>query len=272
MHTQTNDTGRIAVVTGGSSTERERSLLSGNTVLESLTRQGYTTVFLDASGPRFVDQVRTADVAFLAIAGQHAEDGKLQGLLEYLGIPYTGSGVTASALGMHKTMAKTVVAAAGVAVLPQADIPTGAPADAVAKALAEKLAFPLIVKPQSEGGSIGMTVCHEVAELVDVIAELDRAGTWFVEPFVPGTPATCAVIETGVTAPSRCLCWRPFRPAPSFTTTPPSATRPSISTGARPRGPKRPPTRYPLPRSPHTRPSAAPGTPAPTSSSPTTAG
>lgn len=196
MHPQTNETRRIAVVTGGSSTERERSLLSGNTVLDSLDRQGYTTVFLDAADPRFVDQVRTVDVAFLAIAGQHAEDGKLQGLLEHLGVPYTGSGVTASALGMHKTMAKTIAAAAGVTVLPQADIPTGTPADTTAKALAETLAFPLIVKPQSEGGSIGMTVCHEITELVTVIAGLDHAGTWFVEPFIPGTPATCAVVET----------------------------------------------------------------------------
>ena len=116
MTTQSLEYGRIAVVSGGRSTERERSLMSGRTALESLDRQGYTTVFLDAADKEFADEIRGADVAFLAIAGQYAEDGKLQGLLESLNIPYTGSGVTASAIGMHKTLAKTLAAAGEVAV------------------------------------------------------------------------------------------------------------------------------------------------------------
>jgi D-alanine-D-alanine ligase len=81
------------VVTGGRSAERDRSLLSGQAVHESLTRQGIPHSVLDAADPSFYDSIRDAEFAFLAIAGQWAEDGKLQGLLEHLGVPYTGSGV-----------------------------------------------------------------------------------------------------------------------------------------------------------------------------------
>lgn len=189
----------VAVVTGGRSAERERSLLSGRAVHESLQRQGHRTVLLDAADRSFADEVRHTDVAFLAIAGQYAEDGKLQGLLETLRIPYTGSPVTASALAMHKTLAKTVVAAAGVPVLPDAEIPPSGMPDVVAKALAENLAFPLILKPRSEGGSIGITLCHEITELTEAVSCIERSGAWLVEPFISGTPVTCAVLETSGT-------------------------------------------------------------------------
>ncbi|MGC9500902.1 D-alanine--D-alanine ligase family protein [Streptomyces sp. WG7] len=192
--TQSLRPGRIAVVSGGRSTERERSLMSGRAALESLDRQGYTTVFLDAASKDFSDQVRSSDVAFLAIAGQYAEDGKLQGLLETLTIPYTGSGVTASAIGMHKTLAKTVVAAAGVAVLPSAHVPAR-DRDTITRALTDAIAFPLILKPLSEGGSIGMSVCHDTAELTAALSTVNASDGWFAEPFTTGTPVTCAILE-----------------------------------------------------------------------------
>ncbi|MFE6153595.1 D-alanine--D-alanine ligase [Streptomyces sp. NPDC057889] len=190
--TQSLEPGRIAVVSGGRSTERERSLMSGRAALESLDRQGYTTVFLDAADKDFADQVRGVDVAFLAIAGQYAEDGKLQGLLESLSIPYTGSGVTASAIGMHKTFAKTVAAAAGVAVLPSVTVPAR---DTLTQAITSTMTFPLILKPLSEGGSIGMTVCHDSAELAAALPTVTAADGWFAEPFTTGTPVTCGILE-----------------------------------------------------------------------------
>ncbi|GAA5216872.1 D-alanine--D-alanine ligase family protein [Streptomyces thinghirensis] len=192
--TQSLRPGRIAVVSGGKSTERERSLMSGHAALESLDRQGYTTLFLDAASKDFSDQVRGSDVAFLAIAGQYAEDGKLQGLLETLNIPYTGSGVTASAIGMHKTLAKTVVAAAGVAVLPSVNV-AARDRDTITHALTSAIAFPLILKPLSEGGSIGMSVCHDTAELAAALSTVNTTGGWFAEPFITGTPVTCAILE-----------------------------------------------------------------------------
>ncbi|WP_327286640.1 D-alanine--D-alanine ligase family protein [Streptomyces sp. NBC_01205] len=188
------DSARIAVVSGGRSTERERSLMSGRAAWESLDRQGYTTRLLDASDKTFADEVRGADVAFLAIAGQYAEDGKLQGLLECLDIPYTGSGVAASAIGMHKAFAKTVAAAAGVTVLPTLTLPAH-DRDVITQAITSAVAFPLMLKPLSEGGSIGMTVCHDTAQLAAALRALDPAEGWFAEPFTTGTPVSCGVQE-----------------------------------------------------------------------------
>ncbi|MFK0258647.1 hypothetical protein [Streptomyces sp. NPDC090445] len=166
--------GLIAVVSGGRSTERERSLMSGRAALESLDRQGYTTLFLDPVDKDFTDGVRRAHVAFLAHAGQYAGDGKLQGLLECLNIPYTGSGVAAAAIGMHKALAKTIAAAASVAVLPTVTLPPR-DGDVITKAITGTITFPLILKPLSEGGSIGMSVCHDTAQLAAALLTLDPA-------------------------------------------------------------------------------------------------
>ncbi|WP_441250177.1 D-alanine--D-alanine ligase family protein [Kitasatospora sp. McL0602] len=108
----------IAVITGGRSGEPDRSLLSGNAVHQSLPRQGLLQVALDPTDAEFTEHVRAVDVAFLAIAGQWSEDGKLQGMLDSLGFPYTGCVVMASAIGMYKPTAKSVVQAAGVNDLP----------------------------------------------------------------------------------------------------------------------------------------------------------
>lgn len=187
----------VGVVTGGKSTERERSLLSGKAAYESLLRQGYRTVMLDTTAATFPVEVQQVDVALLAIAGQYAEDGKLQGFLETLGIPYTGSGVLASALGMDKTMAKTVVVAAGVPIVESGQIPPGAErcSAATATALIEAIGLPLIIKPTSEGGSIGMTVCRDADSLTAALAGIEGNGGWFAERFVPGIPVTCAVTD-----------------------------------------------------------------------------
>ncbi|MCX4826714.1 D-alanine--D-alanine ligase [Streptomyces sp. NBC_01142] len=186
--------GRIAVVSGGRSTERERSLMSGRAALESLDRQGHSTVFLDAADKDFADQLRGADVAFLAIAGQYAEDGKLQGLLECLNIPYTGSGVAASAVGMHKMLAKTLAAAAGVAVLPGVILPAR-DGEVSTQTITGTISFPLILKPLSEGGSIGMTVCRDTDQLAAALPRTDPAEGWFAEPFTTGIPVSCGVLE-----------------------------------------------------------------------------
>jgi D-alanine-D-alanine ligase len=183
----------VAVVSGGRSAERDRSLLSGRTVLASLQRQGYQPVFLDLADADFVDRVRRVDVAFLAIAGQRAEDGKLQGLLESLDVPYTGSPVAASAVGMHKDLAKTVAAAGGVPVLPHVLLHTGSSADEPATAGA--LEFPVIVKPLSEGGSVGLAVCLSPAKVADTIAQGAPGTRWLAEPFTAGPAVTVGVLE-----------------------------------------------------------------------------
>src|SRR5215831_20916943 len=146
--------GRVAVLFGGDSSEREISLLSGNAVLAALRR---SKVDAQAFDPR--DKPLTLlleerfDRVWIALHGPGGEDGTLQGALEYLGVPYTGSGVMGSAIGMDKLRTKRLALAVGV---PTADfvVLTG-PRDL--ELALERLKLPLIVKPATQGSSVGMT-------------------------------------------------------------------------------------------------------------------
>ncbi len=189
---------RVGVVTGGRSVERDRSLLSGAAVAEALTDLGHTVALIDAADTSLVEAVGTVEVVFLAVAGRYGEDGKLQGFLETIGMPYTGSGVLASALGMHKPSAKAMIASMGVSVLPQSGLDRCEALDAVAVAesLVERLGSHVIVKPAGEGGSVGIAVAHGAPELAALIAAVDtHDGPRLVEPFVSGTAVTVGVLE-----------------------------------------------------------------------------
>jgi D-alanine-D-alanine ligase len=188
----------IGVLTGGGSRERGRSFMSGQAVAEALEATGHVVVVLDTAAAEFTTRVVCIDIAFLAIAGQYAEDGRLQGFLETLSIPYTGSGVLASALGMHKPTAKTVVAAAGVRVLPHVVLDVRdrrAPADMTEEVAAE-VGLPCVLKPASEGGSNGVAIARDAEALTRLIASDDlRRDGLFVEPFVTGRIVTVGVLE-----------------------------------------------------------------------------
>lgn len=191
------ESARVGVLTGGSSRERDRSLATGRDVADALAALGHDVAVLDTADAAFVDQVRGVDVAFLAIAGRGGEDGTLQGFLDTCGIRYTGSGVRASALAMHKPTAKTVAAAAGVPVLPGVRVGPGPDAGVAAKEVLAQLDAPVIVKPDSEGSSIDIAVAHDAAGLTRLIGELrERNPYLLVEPFVAGHPVTVGVLET----------------------------------------------------------------------------
>ncbi len=187
------------MLTGGCSRERVGSLLSGDTVTESLTNTGRAVLVIDIATPSFTDDVRRIDVAFLAIHGCHGEDGKLQGFLETVGIAYTGSGVLASALAMHKPTAKTVVQAAGVLVLPGISIERSRGPDRDARAILAEIALPVMVKPASEGGSVGMAVAHSVGELEALLAAAAASDVEVLaEPFIAGARSvTVGLLEIG---------------------------------------------------------------------------
>src|SRR5688572_9422510 len=144
--------GRVAVLFGGDSTEREISLLSGNAVLAALKR---SKVDAHAFDPRDNSLTRLVefDRVWIALHGPGGEDGTLQGALEYLGVPYTGSGVMGSAIGMDKLRTKRLAQASGVATPPWMEL-TGAPD--FDRAVAE-LGLPLAVKPATQGSSVGMS-------------------------------------------------------------------------------------------------------------------
>lgn len=186
----------IAVITGGWSKERDRSLLSGRTVTDSLTSQGIDVRVLDLETDResLVEDLARVELAFLAIAGRGAEDGRLQGLLETLGVNYTGSGVRASAVGMHKPLAKTVVAAVGVRV------PAGAVVDSTrgtqfeVDRITRLFDLPVIVKPASEGGSIGLLIAGDPDQLAFAIGKA-ADHELMVERFHPGKSVSVGVLE-----------------------------------------------------------------------------
>jgi len=151
-----SDFGKVAVLFGGTSAEREVSLNSGSRVLAALQGQGIDAHAFDpASQP--LDALKGYDRAFIALHGRHGEDGTIQGALEVMHIPYTGSGVLASALAMDKFRTKLMWQAAGLAI-PEYALLT---ADSDFAEVEEELGLPLFVKPAHEGSSIGITKVKE---------------------------------------------------------------------------------------------------------------
>ena len=146
----------VAVLMGGWSAEREVSLSTGRACAKALEGQGYqvTPVDVDRDIPRVLQAVRP-DVVFNALHGRYGEDGTVQGLLELLGLPYTHSGVLASALAMHKEQAKRVLKAAGI------PVPDGIVVHRSEVATRHVLPPPYVVKPVSEGSSVGVIIVRE---------------------------------------------------------------------------------------------------------------
>ena len=182
----------VAVLMGGWSAEREISLRSGKACADAAERAGYRVSRLD------VDRDVAAalrelkpDVALNVLHGRPGEDGTLQGLLEILGIPYSHSGVLASALAMQKDIAKTVFKAAGV------PVPGGFVASRAEAAKRHLLPPPYVIKPVAEGSSVGVFIVRE--DMKHPPQELTRADWSFgervlVEPYIPGKELTCAVM------------------------------------------------------------------------------
>jgi D-alanine-D-alanine ligase len=155
---------KIGVLMGGLSSEREVSLASGAAVLKVLVDKGYDVVGIDI-GRDACEQVRKAGIgiAFNALHGKFGEDGAIQGLLEVMGIPCTGSGILASAMGMNKIVSKTLFRSYGLQVGPFRVVSRG---DRDALRTAEKeIGYPLVVKPSSEGSSVGVSLVRAAREL-----------------------------------------------------------------------------------------------------------
>jgi len=187
------DFGKVAVLLGGDSTEREISLLSGNAVLAALKRRGVNAHAFDPQGTPVQNLASEGfDRAWIALHGPGGEDGLMQGALEWLGIPYTGSGVLASALTMDKLKTKRVVVGAGY-VAPEYVV-LSSPAD-LAVAL-ERIGLPLMVKPASQGSSVGITKVKTAAELPAAYAEASAIDPIvFAETFITGDEFTVGVLK-----------------------------------------------------------------------------
>jgi D-alanine-D-alanine ligase len=189
----TSQFGKVAVLMGGRSAEREISLLSGNAVLSALLAQGIDAHAFDPSEKDLLTlKIEKFDRCFIALHGRYGEDGTIQGVLEILGIPYTGSGVMSSSIAMNKIMTKIIWQAKG--------LPTPAWIE-VSDAAETELAFlelkaPMIVKPSLEGSSIGIT---KVTNLGDCAAAYQLAAKQdskiICEQFISGDEVTCTVLD-----------------------------------------------------------------------------
>jgi D-alanine-D-alanine ligase len=161
-----NDFGKVAVLFGGKSAERKVSLASGARVLAALQRQGIDAHAFDPA-ERKLDELAGFDRAFIVLHGRYGEDGTIQGVLELMGIPYTGSGVMASALGMDKWRTKLLWQGAGLPIPDYAMLD----ADSDFSDIEEELGLPLFVKPACEGSSIGISMVQRPGDLQAAYAE-----------------------------------------------------------------------------------------------------
>ena len=197
---------KVAVLRGGPSREYEVSLKTGESVLSSLNPEKYQAVdiFIDRQGVWHVAGIpkdpkkalADIDVVFNALHGEYGEDGKVQKILEDIGIPYTGSGVVPSAIAMNKAMTKKSLADSGIKfahhkIVLSEDELAGNPSE-----LFKLIPMPSVVKPLGSGSSVGVTIVRTFKDLPAALAKGFAAGdSVIIEEYIPGREATCGVIE-----------------------------------------------------------------------------
>ena len=194
--------GKVAVLQGGSSAERDISLLSGGGVLAALRSLGVDAHPFDPA-ERELGELRREGFArvFIALHGRHGEDGAVQGALELLHIPYTGSGVLASAVAQDKVMAKRVWVAEGLPTPRWLWLAPQRQTREDINAVPDRLGLPLIVKPPREGSSIGITKVQGYSQMQDAVALATRYDPDVLcEEFIDGIELTCPVLGQGETA------------------------------------------------------------------------
>jgi D-alanine-D-alanine ligase len=185
----------VGVLLGGMSSEREVSLKTGEAAAAALERLGHEVlrIYVDSDIDRVLRQ-SNIDVAFLALHGKYGEDGCIQGLLEILGIPYTGSGVLASALAMDKLKSKELFRLHNIATPPYYTI--GADDADRAAAVHGSFGFPAVVKPRREGSSVGVTIARDAASLEEAVATALRFDDEaIVERFVKGKEVCVGLLD-----------------------------------------------------------------------------
>jgi len=194
--------GKVAVLMGGQSAEREVSLMSGQGVLQALRASGVDAHAFDPAERDLGELKREGFTrCFIALHGRYGEDGTVQGALELMGLPYTGSGVMASSIAMDKTMTKRVWLAEGLPT-PRYVLVHREQLDTVSMTdLVSSLGLPMIVKPAREGSSIGVT---KVTEVQDLLAALNAAAQCdadiLCEQCIVGDEVTCPVLGEGASA------------------------------------------------------------------------
>lgn len=189
-------TKKVAVVMGGPSSEREVSLRTGQAILQALQSKGYQAMGLELNPAQFVDDIRQekVDIVFNAVHGKFGEDGMLQGTLEMLGIPYTGSGVLASAIAMDKSISKRLFLSSGIPTPRSQVFNKYSDGEEVAAAILADFTIPVVVKSSAQGSSIGVTIVDKAEKLSAAVKEaFAYSDNLVVEEFIDGREVTIAV-------------------------------------------------------------------------------
>lgn len=188
---------KVAVVMGGPSAEREVSLATGTAVAEALRENGYNVEAIDLEPDRITEQLNAcgATVVFNAVHGLYGEDGCLQGVLEMIGMPYTGSGVLASALAMDKVASKRIFQATEIPT-PRCLILSQEDKQNQEEIILKTFSLPVVVKPASQGSSIGVVIVKQENELTEALKKAFSYGKEvLIEEFVIGKELTVAVMD-----------------------------------------------------------------------------
>ncbi len=190
---------RVLVLYGGWSKEREVSIRSGQKVLNSLKLMGFNAIGLDMQKD-YYERIKeiSPDVVLIMLHGKPGEDGTIQGALELMGIPYTGSKVLASAIGINKIATKRLLIEQGIPTPAYYYDPFEKNFKTLSKKALEKLGLPLVVKPVEEGSSIGVHIVRDKETLEAVVEEdLKDFGDIYFEKFIEGKSVTVGVLGTG---------------------------------------------------------------------------
>lgn len=183
--------GKVAVLLGGKSAEREVSLDSGTAVLEALVRSGVNAEAFDPQ-ERSVTELVNYDRAFIVLHGRGGEDGQIQGVLEWLDVPYTGTGVQGSAIGMDKVKTKQVWQGSELPTAPYRIVIK----DSDAADIVNSLGLPLIIKPVHEGSSIGMSKVEKIEDFAEAIAKAtEHDAVVMAEKWITGREFTIVILN-----------------------------------------------------------------------------
>ncbi len=192
---------KVAVVMGGPSAEAEVSRRTGTAIAEALQSKGYQVESLELDPARIAEQLKETapDVVFNAIHGKFGEDGALQGLLEMLEIPYTGSGITASAVGMNKVVSKALFHSCGIPTAASKSYTKVQSHEAIKRDILENFELPCVIKAASQGSTIGLAIVRKEEEIDSALVETFKYGnTILAESFLDGGEFTIPVTEEQV--------------------------------------------------------------------------
>ena len=199
MENKVKALGKVAVLMGGWSSEREVSFMSGSGVLEALKSVGVDAHAFDPKEQNLFElKAQGFDRCFITLHGAYGEDGAVQGALEILGIPYTGTGVMSSAIGMDKIMTKRIWMAENIPTPAYEFIDSHDVCEQRLAEIVEKIGLPMIVKPAQDGSSIGVVKVMQASEMCAAVEEAGKhGGVLLCEQFIDGLELTCPVLGYG---------------------------------------------------------------------------